>query len=431
MRVLMFGWEFPPHISGGLGTACHGLAKGLAANDVEVTFVIPEAYGDEPGDGLKLVSAGDVKIPAGKSGFTRIRNKKEINEFSRSFSAYLSPEQYARMISKQEERYFLAHNKLPGGQHKFSGHYGNRLFEEVSWYGTKASQIAGMVPHDVIHSHDWLTYPAGVRASRISGKPLIVHVHATEFDRSGENYNREVFEIEKWGMSAADIVITVSNFTRGIVIDRYKIDPAKVVTIHNAAEPVSKMNSRATLKNNGNDRLVTFLGRITWQKGPEYFITAASRVLQKMNNVRFVMAGTGDLLGKMIRYAASLKIADRLHFTGFLQGDDVHRILDLSDLFVMPSVSEPFGISPLEAIQNNVPVIISKQSGVSEVITHAIKVDFWDTEALANAIYGVLNYPALAGHLRNYSKPEAESLTWPDAAARVKEIYIEAIRQAG
>jgi glycosyltransferase involved in cell wall biosynthesis len=295
MKVLMFGWEFPPHISGGLGTACHGLAKGLAANDVDVTFVIPEAYGDEPCDGLKLISADDVKIPAGKSVITRIRKRQEINEFSRPFSAYLTPEQYAGMIREKEERYFLAHNKLPGGEHKFSGNYGNRLFEEVTWYGTRASLLAGMVPHDVIHSHDWLTYPAGVRASRISGKPLIVHVHATEFDRCGENHNTAVFEIEKWGMSAADIVITVSNFTRGIVIDRYKIDPAKVVTIHNAAETVNKMDFPATLKNNGNDRLVTFLGRITWQKGPEYFITAASRLLQRMNNVRFVMAGTGDL----------------------------------------------------------------------------------------------------------------------------------------
>jgi glycosyltransferase involved in cell wall biosynthesis len=430
MRVLMFGWEFPPHISGGLGNACHGLVKGLVANDVDVTFVVPKAYGDEPDKGLELVSADDIKIHSGKPVTGKIRKRQECIEPDRS-SAYLTPQQYARMLREQEERLSQGQINLSPGKYKFSGHYGNRLFDEVSWYGITGSYIAGMIPHDVIHSHDWLTYPAGISAKQISGKPLIVHVHATEFDRCGEIHNKQVFEIEKWGMSAADKVITVSNFTRRIVIDRYKINPEKVITVHNATEPASTMNCRPIVKNIGNDKIVTFLGRITWQKGPEYFITAAHQVLQCMNNTRFVMAGTGDLLGKMIRYAAKLKITDKLHFTGFLKGDDVNRLFAMSDLYVMPSVSEPFGISPLEAIQNNVPVIISKQSGVSEVITHAIKVDFWDTDAFADAIYSVLNYPSLAGHLKNHSRPEAENLTWQGAASSVKNIYLQAIRQAG
>jgi glycosyltransferase involved in cell wall biosynthesis len=427
----MFGWEFPPHISGGLGTACHGLAKGLIANDIDVTFVVPDAYGDEQSEGLDLISANDIQNRSGKSVIKKIRQQNEYSEFCQPVSAYLTPEQYARMLLEQEERSSVTHTKLSPGKRKFSGHYGNKLFEEVSWYGIKGSQIAGMVPHDVIHSHDWLTYPAGIRAKKMSGKPLVVHVHATEFDRCGEFHNNHVFEIEKWGMSEADKVITVSNFTRNTVIDRYKINPSKVVTVHNAVEPVNTAIVPSVLKNTGNDHLVTFLGRITWQKGPEYFITAACMVLQRMSNTRFIMAGTGDLLVKMIRYAARLKITDRLHFTGFLKSDDVNRIFAMSDLYVMPSVSEPFGISPLEAIQNNVPVIISKQSGVSEVITHAIKVDFWDINAIADAIYGVLNYPSLAGHLKSYSRPEAENLTWQRAAFKVKEVYLQAVRQAG
>jgi glycosyltransferase involved in cell wall biosynthesis len=279
-----------------------------------------------------------------------------------------------------------------------------------------------MLNFDIIHAHDWLTFPAGIAAKSISGKPLIIHVHATEFDRSGGNVNPGVFDIEKSGMQMADKIIAVSNLTRKIIIDKYNIPPDKVITIHNAVEPTAR-NGEYTKAEGMKDKIVTFLGRVTMQKGPEYFIEAANKVLRKMRNVRFVMAGSGDMLNKMIHRVAALKIGDRFNFTGFLQGEDVNKMFALSDVYVMPSVSEPFGISPLEALQSNVPVIISKQSGVSEILKHAIKIDFWDIDAMADAIYGILNYPGLKKMFEHYGKSEVESLKWENTAGDVLNVY--------
>jgi glycosyltransferase involved in cell wall biosynthesis len=256
----------------------------------------------------------------------------------------------------------------------------------------------------------------------VSGKPLVIHVHATDFDRSGGNVNPDVYKIEKRGMDAASKIITVSNLTRDIVINKYSINPDKVETVYNAVEHV-ELSEKIVLNKGFDDKVVTFLGRITLQKGPEYFIEAAYKVLKVMHNVRFVMAGSGDMMERMIRRAASLKITDRFHFTGFLKGMDVYRMLAMSDVYIMPSVSEPFGISPLEAMQSNVPVIISKQSGVAEVLTHAVKTDFWDIDAMADAIYGILNYPALASMFIKNGKEEVIRLKWDNSARHVKDIY--------
>jgi glycogen(starch) synthase len=286
-----------------------------------------------------------------------------------------------------------------------------------------ASKIARQYDFDVIHAHDWLTYPAGIAAKYASGKPLIIHVHATDFDRSGGSVNPGVYEIEKMGMDAADRIIAVSNLTRNTIIYNYGINPDKVFTVYNAVEPIENTSSSLEeLKANG-DRIVTFLGRVTLQKGPEYFIEAAHRVLQKMSNVRFVMAGSGELLYRSIYRVAQLRIGDRFHFTGFLKGDDVKKMFALSDVYVMPSVSEPFGISPLEAMQSNVPVIISRQSGVSEILRHAVKIDFWDIDAMADAIYGILNYHGLSKYFIKYGKTEVDNLKWENTAVQVRDIY--------
>ena len=294
--------------------------------------------------------------------------------------------------------------------------------EEVARYALVGSSLATKYDFDIIHAHDWLTYSAGVAAKETTGKPLVVHMHATEFDRSGENINTDVFAIEKRGMEMADMVITVSDWTKKIVVEKYGINPNKIVTVHNAVEPIDKSldeYERSGLKN----KVVTFLGRITYQKGPEYFVEAAHKILQVDPDIHFVMAGTGDMLNKMVRRVAQLKMGSNFHFTGFLKGNDVDQMFAMTDVFVMPSISEPFGIVPLEAMRLNVPVVISKQSGVSEVVKHALKVDFWDINGLADAIYGLCKYKAVSDIFRKEGKEEVDNLKWEYASKKIKAVY--------
>jgi glycosyltransferase involved in cell wall biosynthesis len=261
----------------------------------------------------------------------------------------------------------------------------------------------------------------------ISGKPLVVHVHATDYDRSRGNVNPDVYHIEKSGMDQADHIITVSDLTRFTVIEKYHQNPTKVTTVHNAVEPLSEEILSISDKRGVRDKVVTFLGRITLQKGPEYYVEAAAKVLERAKNVRFVMAGNGDMLNKMIRLAAERDISDRIHFTGFMKGEQVYEILRSSDVYVMPSVSEPFGISPLEAMQCGVPSIISKQSGCAEILDYAIKVDYWDIDALADAIYGLITYPALHHFLKKEGLDEVNNLKWEYAGRKVRDIYDRAL----
>ncbi|WP_120273024.1 glycosyltransferase family 4 protein [Mangrovibacterium diazotrophicum] len=427
MKVLMFGWEFPPHISGGLGTACYGLTKGLSEfKDVEVLFVVPKAYGDEDQSNMELIGANNVSITRKKVVFEDLQKKIDYYEVESGMVPYVDPEEFWKMSSKKytETTRFVETDEE--GKLEFSGKYDNNLLHEIYKYSLVAEVIARDNEFDMIHAHDWLAYPAGIAAKEMSGKPLVIHVHATDFDRSGGSVNPQVYEIEKRGMDAADQIITVSNLTRKIVIERYGIDPAKVTTVYNAVEPLSQ-EEKIRLKKGVDEKIVTFLGRITMQKGPEYFVEAANLVLKKMNNVRFVMAGSGDMMNAMVKRAAALKISDRFHFTGFLKGDDVFDMFRMSDVFVMPSVSEPFGIVPLEAMQSNVPVIISHQSGVSEILKYAVKIDYWDTHAMADAIYGLLNYPALWNTFMKYGKKEVDSLQWRNSAKNVRDVYLKAL----
>ncbi len=429
MKILMFGWEFPPHISGGLGTACYGLTKGLSKfNDLDVLFVVPKAFGDEDQSSVRIIGASDVYVSKRSIDFAGFNKEMSFIEVDSLLVPYTGPDEYYRIVKKYE-----AHNKkiILGnyeGRYSFTGIYGPDLYNEIINYSVVASSIALENDFDIIHAHDWLTFPAGIAAKEVSGKPLIIHVHATDFDRSGENINSRIYEIEKQGMEAADKIITVSNWTRDIVINKYGINPDKVATVYNAVEPISEVDKHI-FRRGINDKIVTFLGRITLQKGPEYFVEAAYKVLQKMNNVRFVMAGSGDMMDKMVMRSAKLGISNRFYFTGFLLGDEVYQMYSISDLYVMPSVSEPFGIAPLEAIQSNVPVIISRQSGVAEVLNHAIKIDFWDIDALADAIYGILNYPALSVMFKTYGKQEVDKLKWETSAGCVRDIYLSLLNR--
>ncbi|MEI7897774.1 MAG: glycosyltransferase family 4 protein [bacterium] len=426
MRVLMFGWEFPPHITGGLGTACFGLTKGLVKRGVEVIFVVPKAYGDETMDGFRLVNASDVVLDFSRVDTKEYLERIQFMEIDSNLVPYMDPEEFERMVTKDLVADKTETHSVFSKQYTFSGKYGPNLMQEVSRYALVASSIATGNTFDVIHAHDWLTYPAGIAAKKISGKPLVVHVHATEFDRSGENVNQPVYDIERQGMTEADLVITVSNLTRQIVIEKYGIPAEKVITVHNAVEPVDRPDLDGVTKH-VKEKVVTFLGRVTYQKGPDYFVEAAHKVLKRDSNVRFVMAGSGDLLNRMIRRVAQLKIATKFHFTGFLAGPEVDTMFAMSDVYVMPSVSEPFGISPLEAMRSNVPVVISKQSGVAEVLQHALKVDFWDIDALADAIYGILHYEGLSKMFIRYGKTEVDNLIWENAAVNIIDVYNQAV----
>jgi len=420
MKVLMFGWEFPPHISGGLGTACYGLVKGLVHHKQDIIFVVPKLWGDEE-PLADFVNASGVTVDYREKKFKQIWKNLTYLEVGSFLVPYLGPEEFKKYTD------FALHDRIDvdesvfSNKFEFSGKYGVDLMKEVSRYALVAAQIAKSKDHDVIHAHDWLAYPAGIAAKHMSGKPLVAHIHATEFDRSGESVNKQVFDIEYAGLHAADHVVAVSHLTRNIVINKYGVHPDKVSVLHNAVLDASIIESK--VKKKVPEKIVTFLGRITFQKGPEYFVEAAKKVIDRDPDVRFVMAGNGDLLNRMIDRVAELGMGTRFHFTGFLKGQDVDDMYAMSDVYVMPSVSEPFGIAPLEAVRHNTPVIISKQSGVAEVLQNAVKIDFWDVDAMADAIFALLHYPSISKMFKELGSEELKNLKWEHVAEKLVTVY--------
>ena len=435
MRVLMFGWEFPPHISGGLGTACYGMTRALSDRGADVCFVLPRV--NEGGDNntfLKLRAASGTPITSSElermslAGSELWKSDVRFRAVASPLMPYMTPESYLHALHElKNEREAGAELVRAGAEKaitwKLKGGYGPNLMEEVYRYGRLAAAIALDEDFDVIHAHDWMTYPAAMLAKAITGKPLVVHIHATEYDRSGENVNDIVAGIERAGLLAADLVVAVSQLTRKTVIDRYGVPPEKVKVVYNAVMRPEVEHQYQIPERIRKEKRVLFLGRITFQKGPEYFMEAARLVLEKIPNVRFFMAGTGDMLPQLVRRAGQLRIGDRFHFAGFLRGEQVDRMFALSDLYVMPSVSEPFGITPLEAMLYDVPVLLSKQSGVSEILQHALKADFWDTRDMADKICAVLKYPALAKDLVKNCREEMKSIRWGTAADQLLQLY--------
>jgi len=419
----MLGWEFPPFISGGLGTACYGLTKAMDQLGIKVTFVLPKILDNKYATHVKLLSP-DIQTSVSAFKSDKLKNVT-FHTIASPLQPYSTPDVYQRTIeAKIAEKHGGKVDST--GRHIGAIDYSGDMYTEVHRYAAVAADLAMNEQFDIVHAHDWMTYPAAITVAKMSGKPLIVHVHSTEFDRSGENVNQMIYDIEREGMHAADKIIAVSYFTRSIIISRYGITGEKVEVVHNGVE--RNGNGDWALKETGirkDEKIVLFLGRITMQKGPEYFLQAAKKVLEVMDDVKFVMAGSGDLMHKAIEMAAELGIGSKVLFTGFLRGQDVQKIYKMADLFVMPSVSEPFGLVPLEALDNDVPVIISKQSGVSEVLKHALKVDFWDVQEIANKIIAVLKYPPLGVTLRDYGSFEVRKLRWKDSAEKCARIYEE------
>lgn len=460
MRVFMLGWEFPPFISGGLGTACYGLTKAMSAVGMDVLFVLPRPVTTPFSTHVRLVSPRPGSPLAAPTAELRMDEFDHVT-FRTVDAALTNPYATANghAAKQRSARDVLADDVIrsrPGGPGKviaptvdapaakvdgpmpgFIGAdadsngdnaYGGDLFAEVQRYAALATEIARGETFDVVHAHDWMTFPAAMAVAAVKGVPLVVHVHSTEYDRSGVHVDQRIYELERQGMRAAAKVIAVSYLTKNQCVQVYGVDPAKVEVVYNAidtAEAVGFDDERYNIR--GNEKIVLFLGRITQQKGPEYFLAAAKKVLEVMDDVKFVMAGSGDMIRRTIEMAAAMGIGHKVLFTGFLQGGDVEKVFRMADLYVMPSVSEPFGIAPLEAMSHDVPVIISKQSGVSEVLTHALKVDFWDVDEMANKIVAVLRHPPLASTLRQHGSFEVRRMSWVDAAKACQSVYDQVI----
>ncbi len=415
----MFGWEFPPHILGGLGTASYGITKGLSVQpDMHITFCLPRPWGDEDKSFMNIIGMSETPIVWRDVNYDYVKSR---------LGNKMDPQLYYDL---RDHIYADFNYRLTDdlGCIEFSGRYPENLQDEINNYSIVAGVIARQQEYDLIHAHDWLTYPAGIHAKNVSGKPLVIHVHATDFDRSRGNVNPTVYGIEKDGMDHADCIMCVSELTRQTVINHYHQDPAKVVTMHNAVYPLSDsilqmVRERRESHKDRKEKVVTFLGRITMQKGPEYFVEAAAQVLQRTRNIRFCMAGSGDMMNAMIEMVAQRGIADRFHFPGFMKGKQVYEALADSDVYVMPSVSEPFGISPLEAMQCGVPSIISKQSGCAEILDKCIKTDYWDINAMSDAMYSLCTNPSLHTYLKEEGKNEVDQITWEKVGKRIYDIY--------
>lgn len=470
MRILMLGWEFPPYIAGGLGVACYGLTRALDRLGHGVLFMLPrpleKGTAPAPMTGPEPARAGGpavggaaprVESPAGEAApaFKHVSFRAVPSTLT---SPYPGGDAGGGVPGEEEPSAFSPASAALGGLaadgnfaaiaqlerngtsgttgiamvpvQRAGGTYGGDLMGDTDRYARLVVSLARTEPFDIIHAHDWLTFPAGIAMQRVTGRPLVVHVHSTEFDRSGEKVNQVLYDIERRGMHEADRVIAVSEYTRSICISRYGVPPSKVDVVYNGVEN-GAMQPPPGARIESQDKIVLFLGRITMQKGPEYFIAAAKRVLEKIDNVKFVVAGSGDMARRMIELAAQMGIGHKVLFTGFLRGRDVQRVLHMADCYVMPSVSEPFGISALEALQHDVPVIISKQSGVSEVLSHVLKVDFWDTDEMANKIVAVLRHPPLSHALTTHGAFEVRGLTWDGAGERCVRVYARAIEEHG
>lgn len=464
MKILMLGWEYPPHIAGGLGTACQGLTTALAEQGVDIHFVVPHLFGDEQAthmalfDSEKRLATGSpppdpgVQGPSGQDFVPTTR----VPAF---LSPYWSPQQFkealASITHQQVASLSPALRKDPIARALIDGEicgidlvsaleheqptvrredganysrYGSTIFEEVERFTLQVVSRFANDDFDVIHAHDWMTFPAGVALAESSGKPLVVHVHSLEHDRSGLFVNPQINEIERFGLNQADKIVAVSYFTKRSIEINHEIPSRKISVVHNGVytQDVSKESRQ---RKNWPKHVVLFLGRVTFQKGPDYFVEVASKVVPHVHDVLFVLAGTGDMLPAVKERVRQLNLSSHFMFPGFARGDELEELFSVADLYVMPSVSEPFGITALEAISFDTPVIISKQSGVAEVIEHALKVDFWDIDRMADLIINALLHPELRRDLAAMAREELKRLHWDAAALKTIEVYQDARRE--
>lgn len=428
MKILMLGWELPPHITGGLGVACRGLAAGLAQRGAHVRFVAPRLFGDEDGGGAHLVAAGEVPVPEVEpaASIADLPGRLQLAFLGSPLQPYQGTSSYARTLARHQRDSGRPANRSSeaGG---FEGGYGPNLAAEVERYAHAVAELARSEPFDVIHAHDWMTFPAALLARHVTGAPFVAHVHSSEFDRAGDHVDESIAAFEREGLRRADRVVCVSQLTRETVVTRHGVDAGRVRVVHNALTR-REARARRHVSSNGPPT-VLFLGRLTHQKGPDFFLTAAARIHEQRPDVRFVVAGDGELRDELIQRATSLGLARCVHFPGFLDAEEVERAYAEADLYVMPSVSEPFGLAPLEALSLDTPVIVSSRSGVAEALPSCPRIDYGDVEDLASKVLTLLARPDLREDLVRSGQAEVARLRWDDAAAKLEEIFAELLPQ--
>lgn len=436
-HILMLGWEYPPHISGGLGVACEGLSKGIARLGVNITFVVPQLLGGEDSPHMELLDPYVIhKVVTDKKRTASNSSEPVLAASSQALKpvpgidtigipAFLMPywseaeyDVYLRQAIAISSGVEAAFGPAPAPGVR----YGSNIFEEVLRFSAQVAAIGPTLNFDAIHVHDWMTYPAGVALASTTGKPLIAHVHSLEYDRSGHSVNQQIHEIERFGLEAAQAVIAVSHYTKNVIHREHGIPLERVHVVHNGIYPSEAVHHYRG-KGSWGSKVVLFLGRITFQKGPEYFVEAASRVIPHVPEATFVMAGSGDMLPQVQRRVNELGLDKHFRFPGFLKEREVEEMFSVADLYVMPSVSEPFGIAALEAINFDTPALISRQSGVSEVMGHTLKFDFWDTDRLADLIINALLYDELREDMISMAKAELQKIRWDAAASKTREVY--------
>lgn len=444
----MLTWEFPPMIAGGLAMACYGLVKSLLKQGIEIDLILPTKEfvyfplrKEEDADTLPFVLLEEregKEIKVTKKVFKTIEKKLEFIGVNYSPETYYTPAQvnkFRKIITEVThiEEEVDVFEKLSDESENLLANISVHLqgdediFKKVQEMAYRAEKLSEIEDFDLIHANDWLCYPAGMIIKKMTGKPLISHIHATEFDRAGGPGDHRIHNLEYSGMTFADRVIAVSKYTAQMITSRYQIDTQKIRIVHNAFSLKSKDLNKKKKMFKGT--VILFLGRITIQKGPDYFLSVAQKVLAKHPNVRFIMAGTGDMARKILRKSAAMRLKNRFLFTGFLNRDQVERILMSADIYMLPSVSEPFGIAPLEAMAYGITSIISKQSGVSEVVDNAYKIDFWNIEEMSETINYLIEHPQECTEIGKKAAIEVKEIQWDNSAKKAVEIYKELLDQ--
>jgi glycosyltransferase involved in cell wall biosynthesis len=451
MKILMLGWEYPPHIAGGLGTACAGLTAALARQGVQIHFIVPQMFGDEKVEHMAFSGVcGAIKPSESPKEHAA---PVELTPIPAFLKPYWSPQHYRKAVNialktqlqhtlDDRSRQALLDGEVFGVQ--LSGVlsaadvsssrsvqaqlYAADIFSEVERFTAHVVAKFSLSDFDIIHAHDWMTFPAAVALARITNRPIVVHVHSLEHDRSGVFYDKTIDAIEGFGLRSADRVIAVSHFTRRSIELHHHIPHERVAVVHNGIYPrevVSDYRHRKTWPKN----VVLFLGRVTFQKGPDYFIEVATRIIPHIKDIIFVVAGEGDMLPQVVEQVQKLALQEYFLFPGFVQGQELEELFSVADLYVMPSVSEPFGLTALEAISFDTPVVLSKQSGAAEVLQNVLKSDFWDTQRMADLIINALLHSELRDELTAHAKQEIAELHWDAAALKTIDVYREITAQ--